>query len=66
MTGTRRRIDRNRRKRIHAAELRRHEMEVDGVATLQPSRHEVMPTASAATVDRETEERKWLKTWEVE
>ena len=58
---TRSRINRNRRKRIHAAELRRHEMQVDGVSDLLPSRAEVRQQAQA--ISREAEEQQWRDTW---
>ena len=56
MTSMRSRINRNRRERVHAAELRRHERKVDGVAS----------TSDDQPLDRETEERQWLATWEIE
>ena len=60
MTSTRRRI-RNRLKRLHTAELRRHEREVDGVASIPWPRQGNEQTLHAKehvqVVDRKAEER---------
>ena len=67
------RIRRNRRRRVHAAELRRHEMEADGILAPRTSR----PPRSASpelvddrvadqVVDRDVEERRWRATWGID
>jgi hypothetical protein len=48
------RIARNRRKRIHAAEQRRHEMSIDGAPLVD---------AAPPPPDRETDEAAWRAVW---
>lgn len=59
------RIDRNRRKRIHRAELMRHELDVAvGRAQAQAGvNRELSSTIGEDPVDRDAEERQWRMTW---